>query len=188
MRRLLVVGLAITLCGCSTQYKVAGYFEKSEEMFFGDVIVSTGDNGTINVSNLTKSFICSGSSWLIERPSGFTGLGGRAAAKAECNTGRKFSVEVVQNKERGGSGQGIDDQGEIVHVFFDVSESVARSDAQQSLLLTKKSMLTQPTPNVQTAPPRDTAGRLNELQGLKDQKLITDQEYKQRRKAILDGL
>lgn len=180
-----VVVCGVILGGCTT-YNIAGYFENTEEPFSGTVTVSLGDRGSIKVATDSGSLSCTGTSQIIERPSGFVRVGGRAEAEASCTDGRKFKVEVIQDRETGGSGEGVDDRGNIVHVYFDDSAAVARSEAQKGRLQQRRAAAVQQ----QAAPPapRPVAERLEELQGLLDKKLISEEEFQSRRKAMIEGL
>jgi hypothetical protein len=186
VRGLAAVAIAgVVLAGCTT-YSIAGYFENTEEPFSGTVTVSLGDSGSIKVATDSGSLSCTGTSQIVERPSGFVRVGGRAEAEATCSDGRKFKVEVIQDHESGGSGEGVDDRGNIVHVYFDDSATVARSEAQKGRLQQRRAaaMAQQAAP----AAPRPVAERLLELQGLLDKKLISEEEFQARRKVILENL
>ncbi|MGB0670836.1 MAG: hypothetical protein ACPGNT_05020 [Rhodospirillales bacterium] len=122
------VGLAAlaALVGCA-HYNVAGKFEDTGQIFTGTVSVVIGDSGTVNVATLDGSVTCTGNSQVTKRPSGFTTIGGQGRASVTCNDGRTFKVDFIQTSESGGHGKGLDNQGNIVMMFFDTSEEGARS-------------------------------------------------------------
>jgi len=124
-----VVGLA----GCA-QYNVAGQFENDGQPFVGTVKVSVGNAGTIDISSLDGRFHCSGTSQVTKQPSGYTAIGAQGRAEATCNDGRAFKVDFIQSTESGGSGQGIDSNGNIVSLFFDESAGLAQSMLKQQRL------------------------------------------------------
>jgi len=191
--RLASVGFAgLLLAGCSITYDIAGYFENSPDTFAGTVSVNMADSGRVAVANDKGDLTCEGTSKVIERPSGFSTIGARAVAEAKCNDGRTFKAEVIQDRDSGGSGQGLDDKGNVVKVFFDRSRQVAVSTAERErlrdLTQSRAAAPSTPVPAAVQPPPRAVAERLRELDKLRDDKLVTPEEYDQRRKAILNSL
>lgn len=176
------------LAGCMVTYDIAGYFENSPETFAGTVSVSMTDTGRVYVANDKGDLICEGTSKVIERPSSFSAIGGRAVAEAKCNDGRTFKAEVLQDKQTGGSGQGLDDRGNVVKVFFDRSKQVAVSSAERERLREMTMNNAAAAPAQPQQPARSVSDRLRELDKLRDDKLVSPAEYEQRRKAILESL
>lgn len=133
MKKLAIVALSMLgLAGCA-QYNVAGQFEGGGQAFVGTVSVAM-QTGSIEVSSLDGRLQCSGSSEVTKMPSGYTTLGAQGRATATCNDGRTFKVDFIQSNETGGSGQGIDSEGNIVTMFFDSSASMARTKLDQQRL------------------------------------------------------
>lgn len=179
------LGASLALGACSISYNIAGFFENSDQTFSGKVSVALNDSGTLDVATDDGSLACKGTSKVVQKASPFSRTGARATAQAACNDGRSFKVEVVQDRDSGGSGEGVDTLGNIVHVFFDQQMSVAKSAAQKEKMAMMRA--NQPAPPAAPAQ-RSAEERLRELQKLKDDKLITDEEYQTRRNAILSGL
>jgi len=134
MKKLFIVAVsALALAGCS-KYNVAGQFENGGQPFTGKVIVSMANSGTITVSSLDGRLQCTGTSQVTKQPSGYTGIGAQGRAEATCNDGRTFKIDFIQSTDSGGSGQGIDSNGNIVQMYFDKSEGMARSRLDQQRL------------------------------------------------------
>lgn len=129
---ILVLGGIFFLGGCAN-YNIAGQFEDTGQVFTGNVIVSF-DQGSIDVVTLDGSVTCSGYSRLTSRPSLYTDVGGQGTADAECSDGRTFKVDFIQTTASGGHGQGIDNLGNIVSLFFDKSGDAAKSRLKQKQL------------------------------------------------------
>ncbi|PCI41523.1 MAG: hypothetical protein COB46_03230 [Rhodospirillaceae bacterium] len=127
MKKLAIVALvAFGLAGC-VQYKVAGMFEGDGRAFVGTVMVGIGHGGSIEVTSLDGTLHCTGTSQVTKMASGYSSVGAQGRAEATCNDGSTFKVDFVQSSESGGSGQGIDSNGGIVTLFFDTSDSMART-------------------------------------------------------------
>ncbi len=122
----------LILGGCAN-YNIAGQFEDTGQVFIGNVIVSF-DQGSINVATEDGSVTCSGSSRITSRPSLHTDIGGQGTANAKCSDGRTFKVDFIQTTSGGGHGQGIDNLGNVVTLFFDKSVDTARSRLKQKQL------------------------------------------------------
>lgn len=128
--------LLIFLSACTQSYSVFGQFEGSGDTFFGTVSAGMSQSGTINVSTRDGSVKCTGTSEVMKLPSGYSSIGAQGRAMATCSDGRSFKVDFIQNTESGGRGQGIDSRGEIVQIFFDLSDGLAQSMLNQHLLNT----------------------------------------------------
>ncbi|PHS75182.1 MAG: hypothetical protein COB59_11725 [Rhodospirillaceae bacterium] len=127
MKKIAILVLAaFGLAGCAV-YNVAGQFEGTGQAFVGTVTVALGDGGSLEVTSLDGRLHCTGTSQVTKRPSGYTTVGGQGRAQATCNDGTTFKVDFIQSSESGGSGQGIDSNGQIVTLFFDKSEGMART-------------------------------------------------------------
>lgn len=128
----LVAGLVGTLAlsGCIS-YRIAGQFEQSGTPFYGTVSVSMGGTGKIDVATLDGKVTCAGTSTVTKRPSLYSTVGGQGTATATCSDGTSFKIDFIQVRESGGHGQGIDSDGKIVKIFFDTSESRAKSNMQK---------------------------------------------------------
>lgn len=122
------------LTACTESYVVAGLFEAGGEPFFGTVSVGVGQSGTLQVATRDGRVQCSGASKVTQLPSGFSYIGAQGSASATCNNGRSFKVDFIQTSESGGRGQGIDDAGHIVQIYFDMSDGFARSMLDQHRL------------------------------------------------------
>lgn len=134
MKKIAIVALAaLGLTGC-IQYQVAGLFEGDGRVFVGTVTVSMGHGGSIDVTSLDGSLHCKGSSQVTKKPSGSSGVGAQGHAEATCNDGTSFKIDFFQSSETGGSGQGIDSNGDIVTLFFDTSEGTVRTRMDQQRL------------------------------------------------------
>jgi len=132
MRVFASVAISIfALAGCMNTYNVAGQFEGNGQVFFGTVTVGMGQSGTLQVSSADGLVQCTGTSQVTKVPSGFSLVGGQGNATAACNDGRTFKVDFVQTLETGGHGQGIDDGGSVVQIYFDNSDGLARSMLDQ---------------------------------------------------------
>lgn len=114
------------LSGCAS-YQIAGEFEGTGQIFSGNVVVMPMDIGTINIKTADGAVTCSGTSQVTSRPSLYTLIGAQGSATADCSDGRTFKVDFIQTTENGGNGRGIDNQGNIVQLFFNMSGSAARS-------------------------------------------------------------
>jgi hypothetical protein len=77
---------------------------------------------------------CTGASKVTQLPSGFSYIGAQGSATATCNDGRTFKIDFIQTTESGGRGQGIDDRGNVVQIYFNQSEGLARSMLDQHRL------------------------------------------------------
>jgi len=108
-------------------YSVAGQFEDTGMAFYGRVTVSPVDIGMLEVKTADGSITCSGTSRVTERGSLTSNVGAQGSATATCSDGRTFKVDFMQTTEGGGHGQGIDNRGQIVKVFFDMSATSARA-------------------------------------------------------------
>lgn len=131
-----VLGLIVTtwgLSGCAL-YSVAGQFEDTGQDFYGNVMVSPVDIGTLDVTTADGKIVCSGSTQVTRRGSLMSNVGAQGHASATCNDGRTFKIDFIQASESGGHGQGIDDRGNIVKVFFDMSSSAVRARLDQNRL------------------------------------------------------
>lgn len=128
--------LAVTgvLGACTEHYAVAGLFEAGGAPFFGTVNVGMGQSGTIDVATADGRIRCSGASKVTQLPSGFSYIGAQGSATALCNDGGSFKIDFIQTSETGGRGQGIDDRGNIVQIYFDMSDGLARSMLDQHRL------------------------------------------------------
>jgi len=124
-------GACWLLSGCAL-YSVAGQFEGSGEVFYGNVAVSPIDIGRLDVTTVDNRVSCSGSTQVTRRGSLMSNVGAQGRATATCNDGRTFKIDFIQTAESGGHGQGIDDRGNIVRVFFDMSSSTVRAKLDQS--------------------------------------------------------
>lgn len=122
------------LAGCTETYAVAGLFEAGHDPFFGSVSVGMGQAGTLEVASQSGRVQCTGASKVMQLPSGYSGIGAQGSATATCNDGRTFKVDFIQTTESGGRGQGIDDQGNVIRIYFDLSEGLARSMLDQHRL------------------------------------------------------
>ena len=132
VRNLAIISIsALALSGCMSTYTVAGQFEGSGQAFFGTVTVGMGQSGALDVSSADGRVKCTGASQVMKIPSGFSLVGGQGAATATCTDGRTFKVDFVQTSESGGHGQGIDDRGSVVQIYFDTSDGLARSQLDQ---------------------------------------------------------
>ena len=132
MRVLVILSIsALALSGCMNTYSVSGQFEGSGQAFFGTVTVGMGQSGTLEVASADGRVKCTGTSQVTKIPSGFSLVGGQGAAAATCTDGRTFKVDFVQTSESGGHGQGIDDRGSVVQIYFDTSNGLARSQLDQ---------------------------------------------------------
>jgi len=137
--RLFCVGGLILLpflAACTQSYVVSGQFEGSGDTFFGTVTTGVSQSGTLNVSTRDGSVQCTGASEVTKLPSGYSAIGAQGSATATCSDGRSFKVDFIQDTESGGRGQGIDSQGMIVQIFFDLSDGLARSMLNQHRLNT----------------------------------------------------
>ena len=126
----------LALAGCAETYNVAGLFEAGGEPFYGTVSVGVGQSGTIDIATADGRVKCSGASQVTKYPSGYSYIGAQGNAKATCSDGRAFKVDFIQSSETGGRGQGIDGHGDIVQIYFDMSEGLAKSMLDQHRLNT----------------------------------------------------
>lgn len=132
--RLCMLSVAgMVLSGCA-MYSVAGEFEDSGQMFFGHAAVSPVDIGMIDVQTADGRLNCSGSTQVTRRGSLMSNVGAQGRATVTCTDGRTFKVDFIQTSESGGHGQGIDDSGRIVKMFFDMSSSTARARLEKGRL------------------------------------------------------
>lgn len=115
-------------------YSVAGQFEDSGQTFFGNVTVSPVDIGLLEVATPDGLVTCSGDTRVTKRGSLMSNVGAQGHAIATCNNGRSFKIDFIQTSESGGHGQGIDDHGHIVKIYFDMSSSVVRGRLDQDRL------------------------------------------------------
>lgn len=122
------------LGACTETYGVAGLFEAGGAPFFGTVSVGVSQGGTIEVITADGRVRCSGASKVTKLPLGYSYIGAQGSASATCNDGSSFKIDFIQNTETGGRGQGIDDQGNIVQIYFDLSDGMARSMLDQHRL------------------------------------------------------
>lgn len=122
------------VAGCTETYAVAGLFEMGGQAFYGTVNVGMSQSGTIDVASADGRVTCTGESKVTQLPSGFSYIGAQGSAQALCNDGRSFKVDFIQTTETGGRGQGIDSQGNIVQLYYDMSGGLARSMLDQHRL------------------------------------------------------
>jgi len=115
-------------------YSVGGYFEDTNQEFAGTVVVVPFDIGTFNVATLDGTTVCSGNSHGTDRPSSFSLIGAKGYANATCTDGRTFKVDFLQTTETGGHGRGIDNQGNIVRLYFNTSSDLAASQTRREML------------------------------------------------------
>lgn len=132
--RLGVVGGLLLMTGCTQTYAVAGLFEGGGQVFHGTVSVGMSQSGTLEVSSDDGRMHCSGQSEVGKLPSGYSYIGAQGSATATCSDGRQFKIDFIQSTESGGRGQGIDDRGNIVQIYFDRSDGLARSMMDQHRL------------------------------------------------------
>jgi len=128
-----ILGAGMLLCSCA-MYSVAGQFENGGGAFFGHVAVLPLDMGTLDVETADGTIKCSGSTQVTKRPSLVSIIGAQGRAEAACNDGRTFKLDFVQTTESGGHGQGIDNLGNIVQVYFDMSGPAVRARLDQARL------------------------------------------------------
>lgn len=132
MRVLAIISISVlALSGCMSSYTVAGKFESSGQAFFGTVSVGMGQSGSLDVSSADGRLRCTGASRVTKVPSGLSLVGGQGSATATCTDGSTFKIDFVQTSESGGHGQGIDDRGAVVQIYFDTSAGLARSQLDQ---------------------------------------------------------
>lgn len=131
IRASMLAGALLTLNGCA-MYSVAGQFENGGDPFFGHVAVLPGDMGTLDVSTADGTLKCTGSTQVTKRPSLLSVTGAQGRAEATCTDGRTFKLDFIQTSESGGHGQGIDNQGNIVQVYFNTSSSAVRARLDQA--------------------------------------------------------
>ena len=129
----LLCGLVV-LAGCSQSYAVAGLFEGGGPIFHGTVSVSMGQSGSLEIHSPDGRIHCTGESHIGKLPSGYSVIGAQGSATATCNDGRRFKIDFIQSSTTGGRGQGIDDRGNIVQIYFDRSDGLARSLLDQHRL------------------------------------------------------
>lgn len=134
LMRLAVAACLPAVTACTETYAVAGLFEAGGEPFFGTVSVGVSQTGSIEVANRDGTVQCKGTSKVTQLPSGYSYIGAQGSATAICNTGRSFKIDFIQTSETGGRGQGIDDAGAIVQIYFDMSDGLARSMLDQHRL------------------------------------------------------
>lgn len=132
-RFVMVIGAGLLLGGCA-MYSVAGQFENGGQPFFGQVAVLPLDMGTLDVETADGNVKCSGSTQVTKRPSLVSVIGAQGRAEATCNDGRSFKLDFVQTSESGGHGQGIDNLGNIVQVYFDMSSTAVKARLDQARL------------------------------------------------------
>ncbi|MDF1748281.1 MAG: hypothetical protein P1V34_05335 [Alphaproteobacteria bacterium] len=137
---------SIFLSGCA-QYDLGGYFEDNQQEFYGTVTVSI-DTGTVKAATLDGTITCEGTSVVTEQPSGYTTIGGKGQAKVSCSDGRKFVADFLQVRESGGYGQGIDNLGNVVRIFYDTNRSTVEANIAKSKL---NSVLEQPSASQPTS-------------------------------------
>lgn len=125
LRRVLPVLAVMGLGGCAV-YNVAGTFEDTGEAFYGTVTVAI-DQGSVNVVSADGKVSCDGTSMVTKRPSYNTNVGGQGRAEAKCTDGRTFKVDFIQTSTSGGHGKGIDSNGGIVNLYFDMSAEALRA-------------------------------------------------------------
>lgn len=128
-----IVSGLVVLGGCA-QYHIAGHFEDTRQQFAGNVTVAIGDSGTLEAKTKDGKVTCKGTTQVTKRPSGYTKIGARGAATAKCSDGRTFKIDFIQTQESGGHGQGLDSNGRIVQVFFDMSQDAADARLRKRLL------------------------------------------------------
>lgn len=129
-----VLAFLPVLGACTETYVVAGLFEAGGEPFYGSVSVGVSQSGSIDVATRDGRVSCTGTSKVTQLPSGYSYIGAQGSATATCNDGRSFKVDFIQTTETGGRGQGIDDAGNIVQIYFDMSDGLARSMLDQHRL------------------------------------------------------
>ncbi len=129
----LVAGLPAALSGCA-QYSVAGQFEDTGELFFGAAAVSLTDAGTLEIATANGRTTCTGATRVSTRAALTSNSGIHGSANARCNDGRTFKVDFIQTSHSGGHGQGIDDRGNVVRIFFDTSSDAVRARLDKSRL------------------------------------------------------
>lgn len=122
------------LAGCTETYAVAGLFEVGNDPFFGSVSVGMGQSGTLEIASQSGRVQCTGGSKVMQLPSSYSYNGAQGNATAICNDGRSFKIDFIQTTESGGRGQGVDDQGNVILIYFDQSEGLARSMLDQHRL------------------------------------------------------
>jgi len=130
-RGAVLVGALMMLSGCA-MYSVAGQFENGGQAFFGHVAVLPGDMGTLDVTTVDGKIKCTGNTQVTKRPSLLSVTGAQGRADATCTDGRTFKLDFVQTSESGGHGQGIDNQGNILQVYFDTSSTAVRARLDQA--------------------------------------------------------
>jgi len=134
IRRSMTVAIAGAVLGGCAMYSVAGQFEGGGESFFGHVAVLPLDMGTLDVATADGTVTCSGTTQVTKRPSLLSVTGAQGRAEATCSDGRTFKLDFVQTSESGGHGQGIDNTGSIVQVFFDMSSTAVKARLDQAHL------------------------------------------------------
>ncbi|MFC1673297.1 hypothetical protein ACFL12_03995 [Pseudomonadota bacterium] len=132
----LVVGAALILGACTNTYHISGMFEGSTQVFQGTVSVGLGQSGSLDVSSVDGAVQCTGTSEVTQLPSGYSTIGAQGIAEATCTDGRSFKVDFVQTRSSGGHGQGIDNAGRIVQLYFDMSEGTVQSMLERHQLNT----------------------------------------------------
>ena len=124
----------LVVAACSITYRVAGFFEDSNKVFAGTVVMSVGNTGVIDVMSADGKLHCTGTSLVTKLPRGSGRLGAQGVARAVCNDGSTFKAEFTQTRETGGTGLGVDDKANVVRLFFDDVQAVAESEMRSAML------------------------------------------------------
>ena len=115
---------ALFIQGCTLKYNAVGSFDDYGAVFEGTILVDIGSTGTLFLAEVGGNITCSGSTWITSRPSGFAKRGARGGALIECSDGRVADVVWIQSAADGGTGRGIDQNGNKLRFRYDLDTQV----------------------------------------------------------------
>jgi len=120
--------LSLLVSACSIQYKVAATFDDFNEVFVGTG-TTRGRISTLEFTSEKSSIRCSGKAWETYRPPGsaLTLVGIRGEVYLECTDGRKINAKYLKVSRTVGIGEGIDQNGNVLHFKFSLSDEEFRT-------------------------------------------------------------
>ena len=118
----LAVCLLLVLTGCASLYRyhVTATFDDFDEVFVGTGVPGPSGSSTLEFVSEKSSIYCSGNSWVTYWPPGSaqTLIGIQGEAYIECDDGRKVTGKYVKISRTIGIGEGIDQNGNVLHFKF----------------------------------------------------------------------
>lgn len=145
LSRIPLLAAILLLNACSSDFSVAGNFEKTGQPIYGKMAITEYkellsrkaapfETGTLEIAFADGNVICKGDTDVTEFPSAYTVIGKKRASTLTCDDGRTIKIDATQTTETGGFGRGIDSKGNVIRLYYDLSSAVARARLENQTL------------------------------------------------------